>query len=210
MVFVPDDFSQTYVVTHWTSPSTAGQVSTPVPPFSTSRLTETAGPADIRRTGRHPKLHQHHADPSATHIAGHRLFIRRVRHGPRSDGLARRVVLRHGRVWKWVASRQRALVGEERVHAGGRDGFGCGGGVDDGEWNDDVEWNDDDGESNGRGVEYERQCGVEWVEDGLECRRVWVESGQRSGGSGGRRERRVGGGRFGVFGYRVCFLGGFG
>ncbi|GHJ89848.1 hypothetical protein NliqN6_6250 [Naganishia liquefaciens] len=27
MVFVPDDFSQTYVVTHWTSPSTAGQTS---------------------------------------------------------------------------------------------------------------------------------------------------------------------------------------
>ncbi|KAJ9101629.1 hypothetical protein QFC20_005158 [Naganishia adeliensis] len=27
MVFVPDDFSSTYVVTHWTSPSTAGQTS---------------------------------------------------------------------------------------------------------------------------------------------------------------------------------------
>ena len=68
-----------------------------------------------------------------------------------------------------MASPQRAHVGEERVHVGGRDGFGCGGGIDDGEWNDDVEW-DDHGESNGRGVEYERQCSVEWLEDGLGCR----------------------------------------
>jgi hypothetical protein len=116
MVFVPDDFSQTYVVTHWTSPSTAGQVS----PFLCIRhpVSYTDPSLDIRRPRRNPKLHKQHSDTSRPVLKRHPVILRRLGHRTRSDGLHGRAILRDGRFRERMASPQWRAMEQEFVHVG--------------------------------------------------------------------------------------------
>jgi hypothetical protein len=116
MVFVPDDFSQTYVVTHWTSPSTAGQVS-PFALHSTISILYKYLP-DIRRTRRYSKLHKQHSDSSRPVLKRHPVILRRLGHSTRSDGLHGRAILRDGRFRERMASPQWRAMEQEFVHVG--------------------------------------------------------------------------------------------